>query len=326
MPPRLPLRLKALSCDPLPSASASVAAAPSVSAIPAFLLPFLHHQPQYPQRRHASILTSLSDRPGAYNRKIRRGRGPASGKGGKSGRGSDGQKQHGKVPEGFNGGQTPEHIVHGKYGFINQFANDMSPVNLDKIQSWIDQGRLDASRPITLKELSASRLLGQIKDGVKLLGNGASELKTPIHIVVSRASQSAIAAVEALGGTVTTRFYTAQAIRRIKAGSTHPFVSMRWDTVALNNPHLAVEGAEAIENRVKAMGFQYRLPDPSSRKDLEYYRDAKHRGYLSHTVKEGEMASLYFKEPLSEEQLKALKRESARGGRAAKRKEGDKLW
>jgi large subunit ribosomal protein L15 len=202
----------------------------------------------------------------------------------------------------------------------------MSPINLDKIQTWIDQGRLDPSRPITIKELSASRLLGQVKDGVKLLANGATELKTPIHLVVSRASQAAIAAVEALGGSVTTRFYTAQALRRIKAGDTHPFVSMRWDPVVLNNPHLAVEGADSLENRAQAMGYSYRLPDPSSRKDLEYYRDAKHRGYLSHTVKPGDMASLYFKTPPSEEELKALKKESARNGRAAKRKQGDKLF
>lgn len=111
MPPRLLLRLSQLSrpsLDPLFSNPAT--------AIPSFLVPFLHTQIQ---SRHASILSSLSDRPGAYNKKIRRGRGPASGKGGKSGRGSDGQKQHGKVPAGFNGGQTPEHIVHGKYGFKN---------------------------------------------------------------------------------------------------------------------------------------------------------------------------------------------------------------
>lgn len=206
----------------------------------------------------------------------------------------------------------------------------MSEVNLDKIQTWIDLGRLDPSRPITIKELcplrSDHRIVGNVKDGVKLLGNGAAEFKTPINIIVSRASQSAIAAVEALGGTVTTRFYTAQSIRRIREGTTHPYVSMRWDPTALNNPNLANEGAEDMENRVKAMGFQYRLPDPSSRKDMEYYRDAKHRGYLSHMVKPGEMASLYFKTPLSADEIKALKRESARGGRAAKRKEGDKLW
>ena len=202
----------------------------------------------------------------------------------------------------------------------------MSPVNLDKLQSWIDQGRIDPSQPITLMELASSRIIGKVKDGVKLLGNGASEFKQPIHIVVSRASQSAIAAVEALGGSVTTRFYTAQAIRRIKAGAMHPFVSMRWDPVALNNANLEAKGADVIENRAKAMGFRYRLPDPSSRKDLEYYRDAKHRGYLSHTVKEGELASLYFKTPPTEEELKVLRRESARSGRAAKRKGGDKMW
>lgn len=113
MPPRLTLRPQAFRADSfLPTTSSS-----SISSIPSFLLPFLHTPSSH---RHASILTTLRDRPGAYNRKIRRGRGPASGKGGKSGRGSDGQKQHGKVPEGFNGGQTPEHIVHGKFGFVNQ--------------------------------------------------------------------------------------------------------------------------------------------------------------------------------------------------------------
>lgn len=107
MPPRLLPRLY----QPVQTITNSITAS---SSIPSFLLPFLHLQ-----SRNASILGSLSDRPGAYNRKIRRGRGPSSGKGGKSGRGSDGQKQHGGVPAGFNGGQTPEHIVHGKYGFKN---------------------------------------------------------------------------------------------------------------------------------------------------------------------------------------------------------------
>jgi len=47
----------------------------------------------------------------------------------------------------------------------------MSPINLDRIQSWIDQGRLDPSKPITMKELNDSRCLHGVKrDGVKLLG------------------------------------------------------------------------------------------------------------------------------------------------------------
>lgn len=79
-----------------------------------FLYPFFGQQ-----HRAASILNSLSDNKGAYNKRIRVGRGPSSGKGKTSGRGHKGQKQHGKVPAGFNGGQTPEEVVHGSRGFEN---------------------------------------------------------------------------------------------------------------------------------------------------------------------------------------------------------------
>ncbi len=201
----------------------------------------------------------------------------------------------------------------------------MAPVNLDKIQNWIDQGRLNPSEPITLVELCRSGLVGRPKDGIKLLANGAAQLKTPIHVVVSRASQAAIAAVEAIGGSVTTRFYTQQAIRRIRAREMHPFISLRWDPAAIEKPALAKAGGMSLEDRVAGMGFKYRLPDPASRSDIEYYRDAKNRGYLSHTVKEGEGPSLYFKPPITEEELKALKKERARSG-VAKAKEDNKLW
>ena len=41
----------------------------------------------------------------------------------------------------------------------------------------------------------------------------------------------------------------------------------------------------------------HRLAGATSRKDLEYYRDPAHRGYLAHTVKEGESPSLFFRLP-----------------------------
>lgn len=43
--------------------------------------------------------------------------------------------------------------------------------------------------------------------------------------------------------------------------------------------------------------FRYRLPDPASRPDIEYYRDPAHRGYLSYTIAEGQGPSLFFKTP-----------------------------
>lgn len=184
----------------------------------------------------------------------------------------------------------------------------MSPINLDRIQDWINQGRLNPSLPITLRELASTRAVHGIKDGIKLLARGATGLTTPINIVVSRASQSAIAAVEALGGTVTTRFYTPYAIRRIRMGKTDPYVSLRWDPEAIGKPALAPLGMGSDpRERVKGMGFQYRLPDPTGRKDLEYYRDPKHRGYLSHMVKKDEGPSLYFKPPPPADEIKAKK-------------------
>lgn len=106
MPPRLQLLRRAAVTLSIPTQQAYQPLAP-------FLYPFLS------QQRSASILSSLSDNKGAYNKRIRLGRGPASGKGKTSGRGHKGQKQHGKVPAGFNGGQTPDWVVAGPRGFKN---------------------------------------------------------------------------------------------------------------------------------------------------------------------------------------------------------------
>lgn len=105
MPPRLP----ALAAHMRPAANLN-------TALSVFLVPFL-------QTRNASILGSLSDNPTAYNLKKRRGRGPSSGMGKTSGRGHKGQKQHGKVPARFQGGQTPQEIVHGERGFENLYVS-----------------------------------------------------------------------------------------------------------------------------------------------------------------------------------------------------------
>ncbi|PYH58985.1 acetoacetate-CoA ligase [Aspergillus niger] len=298
----------------------------TTNLLSAFLLPPAVHQ----QSRNAHILASLSDTQGAYNKRIRRGRGPASGKGKTSGRGHKGQKQHGKVPAAFNGGQTPDIIVHGERGFNNVHSIDLAPVNLDRIQSWIDQGRIDPTRPITVRELAQSRCIHQTKEGVKLLGRGVekddhevpvdSVLKQPIHIVVSRASASAIAAVEAAGGSVTTRFYTKSAIARIMKREMHPFVSLAW-TKESGSEALAVgEDGEALtESKVmKEMGFAYRLPDPTKRRDIEYYRDPAHRGYLSHLLKPMEGPSLFFRSP--------VERKSAAGVRKEKVLPENRLW
>ncbi|KAK8248702.1 ribosomal protein L18e/L15P [Phyllosticta capitalensis] len=262
-----------------------VSARPSLARQP-LLAPLLQQPTQ--QTRNASILASLSDVPGAYNKRKRLGRGPASGKGKTSGRGHKGQKQHGKVPTGFNGGQTPEWITNPERGrgVVNHFEVDMSPLNLDRLQDWIDQGRLDPSKPITVKELHDSRCLHGVKDGVKLLARGADQIRTPVRIVVSRASAAAIEAVEKAGGAVITRYYSEPCLRRVLKGQTDPIFSRQ-----LQEPEFG------SDFKVERKEYQYRLSEPTNRKDIEYYRDPAHRGYLSYMLEDGAGPSLFFKTP-----------------------------
>ena len=69
----------------------------------------------------------------------------------------------------MNGGQTPDEVVAGPRGFRNRFSVNMSALNLDTLQAWVDQGRLPLNRSITVRDLVKSRCLHGIKDGVKLL-------------------------------------------------------------------------------------------------------------------------------------------------------------
>jgi len=190
----------------------------------------------------------------------------------------------------------------------------MSPINLDRIQSWIDQGRLDPTKPITVKELADSRCLHGVKDGVKLLGRGKDLLRTPINILVSRASEEAISAVEAAGGKVTTRYYTKQSIRRLLKGeSESSFTPLSMTPI--------VDGYSTFMPAPSSKPFTYRLPDPTSRKDIEYYRDEAHRGYLSHMVEEGHGPSLFFKTPGT-----GVRRQTKKKGKAVTGTGENRIW
>jgi large subunit ribosomal protein L15 len=147
-------------------------------------------------------LNEIRDNAGARKNRMRVGRGIGSGKGKTSGRGVKGQTSRtGVAIKGFEGGQMPLHRRLPKRGFTNIFAKDYAVANLGKVQQAIESGKLDVSQPITGEILVAAGVAQNSRDGVRLLGKGA--LTTKASFVVAGASASAIAAVEALGGTVT---------------------------------------------------------------------------------------------------------------------------
>jgi len=146
-------------------------------------------------------LNEIRDNPGASKPRTRVGRGIGSGKGKQAGRGGKGQTARSGVRiKGFEGGQMPLHRRLPKRGFTPPSRVELNEVNLGRVQSAIDAGKLDAAQPITPDALLKAGVLTHPRDGVKLLGSG--ELKAKAHFEVTAASKSAAAAIEKAGGTL----------------------------------------------------------------------------------------------------------------------------
>ena len=148
-------------------------------------------------------LNGIKDNEGATKSRIRVGRGIGSGKGKQSGRGGKGQTARSGVRiKGFEGGQMPLHRRLPKRGFTPPSPRDLNEVNLGRVQSAIDAGKLDAGKPITVESLMAAGVVTRTRGGVKILGKG--EIKAKATFEVFGASKSAVEAIEKAGGSVKT--------------------------------------------------------------------------------------------------------------------------
>jgi large subunit ribosomal protein L15 len=148
-------------------------------------------------------LNEISDNPGATKARIRVGRGIGSGKGKQAGRGGKGQTARSGVRiKGFEGGQMPLHRRLPKRGFTPPHQLVYNEVNLGRIQSAIDAGKLDAGETITVETLLKAGVVTHPRDGVKILGSG--ELKAKAAFEVAAASKTAAAAIEKAGGSLKT--------------------------------------------------------------------------------------------------------------------------
>jgi len=148
-------------------------------------------------------LNEIKDNEGSRHSRIRVGRGIGSGKGKQSGRGGKGQTARSGVRiKGFEGGQMPLHRRLPKRGFNPVDPLNLNEVNIGRVQSAIDAGKLDVAQPVTVEVLIAAGVVTHLRDGVKILGNG--EITTAVHFEVYGASKSALAAIEKAGGSVKT--------------------------------------------------------------------------------------------------------------------------
>ncbi|MCF4098662.1 50S ribosomal protein L15 [Maritalea mediterranea] len=147
-------------------------------------------------------LNELADNKGATKNRTRIGRGIGSGKGKTGGRGVKGQKSRSGVSvNGFRGEQTNLIQQMPKRGFNNPFAKKFNAVRLDRIQSAIDSGKLDAKGVIDAKALVEAGVIRRAKDGVRLIAGGEFKA-SKVTFKVDHASKGAQAAVEAAGGKI----------------------------------------------------------------------------------------------------------------------------
>lgn len=138
---------------------------------------------------------TLQPAEGAVKDVKRLGRGIGSGTGKTSGKGHKGQwaRSGGGVRPGFEGGQMPIIRRLPKRGFTNNFKKVYSIVNVGDLDCF------EANTEINIDLLYENRVVGKKEPyGLKVLGGG--ELTKPLTVKAAKFTQSAIEAIEKVGG------------------------------------------------------------------------------------------------------------------------------
>ena len=130
----------------------------------------------------------------------RLGRGQGSGKGKTSGRGHNGAQSRSGYSRkiGFEGGQMPLQRRIPKFGFNNINRIEYNTINIDDIQTLIDDKKI--KKDLTIEKMIELRL---VKKGslVKILGRG--KIDAPVNITANKFSATAEKLIEKAGGKIT---------------------------------------------------------------------------------------------------------------------------
>ncbi len=140
-------------------------------------------------------LHELSPAEGSAVKSYRKGRGPGSGNGKTAGKGHKGQnaRSGGGVRPGFEGGQNPLYRRLPKRGFKNHFAKHYAIINVAMINEKYNDGDV-----VDIETLLNDRVIRDLCDGLKVLGNG--EISKKITVKANVFSASAKEKIEAAGG------------------------------------------------------------------------------------------------------------------------------
>ncbi|MBQ2413426.1 MAG: 50S ribosomal protein L15 [Rikenellaceae bacterium] len=143
-------------------------------------------------------LNELKPAKGATHHQKRIGRGQGSGHGGTSTRGHKGAQSRSGYSRklGFEGGQMPLQRRLPKFGFTNLKRVEFKAINLSVIEELAEKKNLTEISVATLIEAG----FVSNNDKVKILGNGT--VSKALNVTAHAFSKSAVAAIEAQGGSV----------------------------------------------------------------------------------------------------------------------------
>nr|CAG4641120.1 EOG090X0BG9 [Eulimnadia texana] len=201
-------------------------------------------------------LSNLKSNPGSFHR-TKRGAGQHGGDKHGAGNKGSGQRQN-FMRLGYETGNNPFYLRFSREPYYkgHHLRREYPPLSLLQLQTMIDTGRLDASKPIDLTALCNTKLFqihpDQRQYGIQLTDEGADVFKAKVNIEVQWAPEQVIAAIERNGGVITTAFYDMHSL---------------W---AVTDPIKFFRKGVAIPKR--------QLPPEDM---AEYYADPKFRGYLA---------------------------------------------
>ena len=145
-------------------------------------------------------LSNITPAKGSTKKRKRVGRGEGSGHGGTSTRGHKGAKSRSGYSSkvGFEGGQMPLQRRVPKFGFTSPNRVEYKGVNLDTLQALVEKL---GKNTIVIQDIIDNGLAGK-HDLIKILGRG--ELNVKVEVSPHKFSKTALAAIEAAGGSVQT--------------------------------------------------------------------------------------------------------------------------
>nr|CAG4638666.1 EOG090X0BG9 [Cyclestheria hislopi] len=269
-------------------------------------------------------LSNLQGNPGA-NKKSSRGRAQHGGDKHGAGNKGSGQRQN-FMRIGYETGNNPFYmrVPQEPYYKGHHLRREYIPLSLLQLQTLVDAGRLDTSKPVDLAALCNTKLFKILPDqkqfGFQLTDEGLDQFEAKLNIEVQWAPEQVIAAIEKNGGVITTAFYDPYSLGAlvnpvlffqrgvpIPKRQLPPYDAVEYYTNPKNRGYLADPDLIATERFALSQKFGYKLPNLKENPNLPLFLERKDARQIFYGLEPGWVVSLRDKKIYAPENPELLK-------------------